>query len=258
VVDPVEDDPVVSDPVVTDPAPETTAAPEESIPPVEEVAVVDDATIQQQVAAVVGPDIGATVTNGIVLLTGQTDAATADASATAAGTVDGVQGVDDQILRLQAEEVCTDVIQAQSRWVCITSAEFDGTTLFAQFDFGFNEGDPIPNTDGGYHLHFFDGSVDDPIDAGSTAGGLSNGSGNWQIWDDVAGYQTDPFATFDGAPTQLCVEVANPTHSIENLDSGTCFPVTNTSGQNFSNPDVEAQVQVRRRVAVDSYVCTLD
>jgi len=251
---PVTGEPVETDPVVTDPAPETTAPADDTASPVDEV--IDDAAVQQAVTAVVDPNIGVVVTNGVALLTGRTDAATADASAAAARGVSGVAEVQDAVLRLQDEELCTDAIQAQGRWVCITNVEFDGTTLFASFDFEFNDGDANLNADGGYHLHFFNGDVDDPIDAGTPNGGASNGTGNWEIWDDPSGYSTDPIAIFNGVvPSQLCVEVANPTHSIENLESGNCFPVTVV--ENLSKPEVEAQVQVRRRVAGDEYVCTI-
>lgn len=244
------EEPVAADTTV---APDTTAVPDTTQP---EPEAPDDATIQAQVAGVIGSDLGVVVTNGVALLTGATDNDSANNAVSAAQSVEGVVDVNDAIVRLAENEVCTDDIRSQERWVCLTNVEFDGTTLFALYDFGLPDSNPSFEDEGGYHLHFFDGGVDEPIDAGTPNGGLSNGNGNWDIWDDPTGYRVDPFSVFKGVvPSQLCVEIANPTHSIENLESGTCFPVTMV--QNLTTPDVEASISRRRAVTDDSYVCSI-
>ncbi|MFK7916638.1 MAG: Hsp70 family protein [Ilumatobacter sp.] len=233
-------------------APENTVAPETTQP---EPEAPDDATIQAAVASVIGPDLGVFVDQGVALLTGRTDEDSANNAVSAAQGVEGVLGVTDEIVRLAENQVCTDEIQQQDRWVCITNAEFDGTTLFASFDFGFPADDAQLNTQGGYHLHFYNGDVNEPVDAGTPNGGLSNGSGLWEVWDDPSGYSTN-LGAFNGAlPSELCVEVANPTHSIENLDSGTCFPVATV--QALSTPDAEASISRRRAISSDNYVCNI-
>ena len=259
---PVGDEPVEEEPVDDEPVDTVAAETEETVAPdtvpaetVPEV-VVDDATLQAQVAAVIGPNLGVVVTDGVAALSGRTDAASADAAVAAAGAVEGVAAVQNNIAILLEDEVCTPEIQAQDRWVCITNAVFDGTTLEADFDFAFSVGNPSLDT-GDYHLHFYNGDLNTPEQAGGAdAGGASVGGAVWEIWDDPSGYRTDPIALWDAVPSRLCVEVANPGHAIENLESGTCFPVDIV--QNLTTPDVDAQVQVRRRVSGDSYVCKLD
>jgi hypothetical protein len=208
-----------------DSVPDTTEPPEVTQPP-----TIDDASLQANVnAAVAGvtPDVTSTVSAGVATLTGQTDNTTADAAVATAQGVEGVTSVNDAIGRLADDEVCGTDITSADRWACLDSVVFDGTTLRATF--AFENADEELNSNGGYHLHFFS-DVDEPIDAGTPNGGLSNGTGNWEVWDDPTGYTTDPFATFGAVPTRLCVEIANPTHSIENLASGNCWKVEQMSG----------------------------
>ncbi len=243
-------------PDVTDPAPSVTDAPSVSdVPPVSDVAPVDDATLQASVnAALAGvtPDVAATVSGGVATLSGRTDDATAGAAVAAAKGVEGIVSVSDAIDRLAADEVCGTDITSADRWSCLESVVFDGTTLRATFAFE-NAGEDL-DSNGGYHLHFFS-DVDEPVDAGTPDGGLSNGTGIWEVWDDETGYVTDPVAAFGAVPTRLCVEIANPTHSIENLSSGNCWPVEQVSG--FAPSGFAAMRSALPAPTGERHICTL-
>ncbi len=227
--EPVTDDSVAGEPVVEAPVAETTIPVEEpsaetTVP--EPPEVIDDATLSANVAAAVvavSPDVQSSVSGGVATLIGQTDAALAAAAFSAAASVDGIIDVVDQIIVLQADEVCTEEMQAADRWVCINSVTFDGTTIQASYAFG-NAGEDLSNA--AYHLHFYPDDFE-PIEAGTPngPGALSTAGAPWEVWDDPTGFFGDPIALFGAVPTRLCAEVANANHALENLESGNCWPV---------------------------------
>ncbi len=61
---------------------------------------------------------------------GPTPSASATAAASASGATPSASA-------LPADEQCTDAIMANTRWVCLTSATFDGTTLTIDYDADF-------------------------------------------------------------------------------------------------------------------------
>jgi hypothetical protein len=117
--------------------------------------------------------------------------------------------------------VCTDLIQSQPRWACITSATFDGTTINATYADNGTLWDTNSN-----HLHFFTGDLAPEKAGGSNGAGVSSGNGGWLIWDQAATF-TGAANQLTGSPDRLCVRVALSDHTLESLDSGNCFPVTN-------------------------------
>ena len=181
-------------------------------------------------AAVAGVAQGltATVAGGVATLNGAATDETIKASAEQAATgVEGVTSVVNQITVTPLDEQCTDLIMSQPRWVCLTSASFDGNTITAQYVIE-NAGVPF-DASNGFHMHVFGSSVD-PATAGQP-GDASIGGGAWLIWDDVNGFQgaLDQI-TVDGVlPEKLCVRIATINHTLESLESGNCIPIIDNS-----------------------------
>lgn len=124
-----------------------------------------------------------------------------------------------------ADEICSDLIQSQLRWTCITDAFVDADgNVVALFE--FDNGGTTFSTANGFHLHVFGGNID-PATAGAP-GDASIGGNPWQIWDLVPEFNLAPSAGWlvDGVvPEKICVRIATPSHTLESLDSGNCFPI---------------------------------
>lgn len=206
-------------------APESTAAPDTTTPPDATTPPVDDATIEalvQPIVAGVAPQASASVSGGVVTLAGEATEEQATDAINSVSAVPDVAGVDDQMVRRLADELCTESIMSLGRWACINSATFDGNEFRATFDFA-DGGEPF-NQAGGFHLHFFSDSFT-PERAGTDGAGESVGGGLWIVWDDTSGFTGTPGDFGGEEPTRLCVRIAQSDHSIASLTSGNCFPV---------------------------------
>jgi hypothetical protein len=137
------------------------------------------------------------------------------------------------------DEQCTDVIKANPRWVCLTSAVDDGTKITISYDAGWNGG--TPNVNGGFHLHIYGGDGTTPQDRimGTQAGG---GAGAWYVEDknpSVKPATSGEYKTIIGVGKRpkVCARIANGSHQLvpDNSGKGTyvtgnCIPITRNSG----------------------------
>ena len=115
---------------------------------------------------------------------------------------------------LPPDEQCTDAIMSNERWVCLTSARWDGATLVIEYEVDW--GGVTPNKDGGYHLHLYGGDGTNPPDTmmGSHA---PPPRGPWMIED-----QPSPLTYTEGASIveltrdqpKVCARIANSNHHL--------------------------------------------
>ncbi len=211
------------DPTTTAPVEDTTTPTDAPI-----VSVPDD-DLTEDVFLALKDSIGlleVSVAQGTVSLGGYADSTEdRDAARDMVGEIPGVEPpVINNILVHTEDELCTDLIQSQPRWACITDAwiDVDGSVnaIFESQDDGTNF-----SIGSSFHLHVF-GSQIDPINAGAD-GDASKGGGPWQVWDITPGFTDAPVAVFGSTeiPDKLCVRIATPRHTLESLDSGNCFPI---------------------------------
>jgi molecular chaperone DnaK len=145
---------------------------------------------------------------------------TPDPDATA-GPDDGAGGPgDSSVDELPADERCTDEIMANERWVCLTSATFDGTQLVIEFEAEWAGG--IPATNGGYHLHIYGGDGTTPAD--EIMGAHASNAGSWQVEDRPTPltYPADHrlVANLIGAHPKVCARIADPGHALVPAQGG--------------------------------------
>lgn len=193
--------------------------------------VLDDADIRTEVLEAIsfaGGPLEVEVVDGSTTITGTVFDETLEADAIAAAEgVAGVTDVVDNIDPLAEEFRCTDEIMARDRWVCITDASFDGTTVTASLI--ASEGTPW-STNGGFHFHVFAGNVD-PETAGVAGNGIASGGGSWQVWDQLPEFTGSPGQIGGDADIEsICIRVATDGHGLDSLDSGNCWPVERPEG----------------------------
>jgi actin-like ATPase involved in cell morphogenesis len=118
------------------------------------------------------------------------------------------------------DEQCTDAIQSNQRWVCLTSATFDGDSLLINYEAEW--AGSVPNISGGFHLHVYGGDGTDPPD--STMGSQADSPGQWHLEDQPGPLTFGPehrlVAELIRDNPKVCVRIANPDHSLAEADSG--------------------------------------
>jgi len=125
---------------------------------------------------------------------------------------------------LPPDEQCTEAIKQNPRWVCLTSATFDGLTLTADFVAEFGSSTPASS---GYHLHIYRSDV-------STG---SNGEPlHWYVETSSPSrlrVTSKAFALAVGDATKICARIANGQHGLVRdldggFDTGNCVSITKT------------------------------
>jgi hypothetical protein len=119
---------------------------------------------------------------------------------------------------LPPDEQCTDAIQSNQRWVCLTSAVLEGGQLVIDYDVEW--GGETPNKTDGYHVHLY-GADDGSNPAEETMGNQyepSGGRGDWLIEDlpSPLTYPGDHSLVTDiiGDSPKVCARIANGTHGL--------------------------------------------
>ncbi len=184
-------------------------------------------TVSTAVSAVVDEDfstVTASIVGGTVTLTGRAFDEDERDAATEAATMPGVTDVVDDMEVQTEDERCTDIVQSQPSWGCITSAMWDGNNVVATYVSSADRGGPALSINSGLHLHVYASSFE-PTAVG-TSGPFSDGSGNWQVWDtpETITVSLAQIGVAD-VPEKLCALIANQIHTIESLNSGTCWPI---------------------------------
>jgi actin-like ATPase involved in cell morphogenesis len=121
---------------------------------------------------------------------------------------------------------CTDEIKANKRWVCLTSAVFDGDKLVINYDSSWG-GPGEPNIRGDFHVHFYAAKdADNPPE--TTMGAQFPKHGRWYIDDQNPSVTTAGTSNFgqiisgSGRPRGplVCARVANGRHELVEDETG--------------------------------------
>lgn len=180
------------------------------------------------VSAVIDPifsTVEATIDGaGVVTLTGRAfDEGEAEAVLAAAG-MDGVTNLVNEMEIQTEDERCTEIVQTQPNFGCLTSAFWDGSNIQGSYLSSADFGGPALSVGSGLHLHLYASSFD-PSQVG-TPGPFSDGSGDWQVYDtpELIVVSLSQLGVSE-VPEKLCALIANQVHTIESLNSGTCWPI---------------------------------
>lgn len=130
---------------------------------------------------------------------------------------------------LPADEQCTDAIKANTRWVCLTSATFDGTTLTIDYDADF--ADTQPSVSNGFHLHIYGGDGVEP--AAEIMGTQASNRGDWYVEDQnpsVVTVGSSQFQAVGSEAEKVCARIADSQHALVEDDdggftTGNCVPI---------------------------------
>lgn len=131
-----------------------------------------------------------------------------------------------------ADEQCTEEIQSNERWVCLTSATFDGNEIVIEYQAEF--AGIAPDRHAGFHLHIYGGDGTNPPAEimGSQAGG---NAGDWYIEDEnpsVRAADSQDFLEAIGSdlPPKVCARIADSNHALVpdgngGFNTGNCVPI---------------------------------
>ncbi|MEU4694774.1 Hsp70 family protein [Actinoplanes sp. NPDC023714] len=130
-----------------------------------------------------------------------------------------------------ADEVCTDRIRSNPRWVCLTSAVIADGTLTIDYDVDFGGSDP--DVSGGYHLHIYGGDGTYPADHDMGSHAPKSERGDWYVEDarpSVLDTGSDRFRTAIGDAPKVCARIALAGHGLVQDTGGTyrtgnCVPI---------------------------------
>jgi molecular chaperone DnaK len=111
-----------------------------------------------------------------------------------------------------AVEECTDEIQANQRWICLTSASFDAQgRLVIEYDADF--AGAAPDKSFGFHMHLYGGDGVNP--PAEVMGFQSDNPGTWYIEDsDPAVIPADEVPSVIGDAPKVCARIAGPDHEL--------------------------------------------
>lgn len=130
---------------------------------------------------------------------------------------------------LPPDEQCTPEIQANDRWVCLTSATIADGQLVVEYVASF--AGASPNVNGGYHLHIYGGDgVTPPADIMGTH---SPTPGAWYIEDQptsVRAVSSSDFVNAIGDAPKVCARIAKSGHALVpdrfgGFATGNCVPL---------------------------------
>ncbi len=168
-----------------------------------------------------GPDGGGTPTAVGTPSTSTSVAASASAAPTPSASTPAVP----------ADEQCTDAIKANTRWVCLTGATFDGATLTIDYEADF--AGSTPNTAGGFHLHIYGGDgVTPPAEVMGTQ--ATDNRGSWYVEDQnpsIRKSSGNDYQKAIGDAPKVCARIADSKHQLVpdadgGFTTGNCVPIT--------------------------------
>ena len=136
-----------------------------------------------------------------------------------------------------ADQVCTDQIKSNPRWVCLTKATLNNKQLVIEYD---SSNTPFDVT-GGFHLHIYgtDGTGTNPPDR--IMGAQSRPAGNWYVEDknpSVRSITSGDYKEAIGANAKkVCARIANSRHELVpdasgagTFVTGNCVPIEVVTG----------------------------
>ncbi|HET6528995.1 MAG TPA: hypothetical protein VFH03_00050, partial [Actinoplanes sp.] len=131
-----------------------------------------------------------------------------------------------------ADELCTDEIKSNRRWVCLTSAVIADGKLTLAYDVEYAGSKPDVNR--GYHVHFYGGDGKNPPDHLMGSHAPKNLRGKY-FYDDrrpsTLSLSDDLFTTVIGKAPKVCARIAIAGHGLvpdnNNMyKTGNCWPIT--------------------------------
>jgi hypothetical protein len=138
------------------------------------------------------------------------------------------------------DEQCTEEIKANPRWVCLTSAVFDGNKITISYDASWNGGQPALDS---FHVHFWAAkNGNNPPE--TTKGTQFPDHGGWYIDDQEPSVRKINSADFregigaNGQPraAKVCARIADAQHRLVEdktgngtYHTGNCVKITNSS-----------------------------
>ncbi len=130
---------------------------------------------------------------------------------------------------LPPDEQCTDQIKANTRWVCLTRATFDGTTLTIEYEAEF--AGSTPNVSGGFHLHIYGGDGTEP--PAEVMGTQATNRGAWYVEDQnpsIRKASSSDYQKAIGNAPKVCARIANSKHALVpdadgGFATGNCVPI---------------------------------
>jgi molecular chaperone DnaK len=131
-----------------------------------------------------------------------------------------------------ADELCTDEIKANRRWVCLTSAVVANGKITIKYDVDF--AGSTPDVSGGYHLHMYGGDGTYPPDHTMGSHAAPSTQGKWYVEDrrpSVLDTDDKRFKTAIGNAKKVCARIAIAGHGLvpdnnNTYKTGNCVPIT--------------------------------
>jgi hypothetical protein len=130
-----------------------------------------------------------------------------------------------------ADELCTDEIKSNPRWVCLTSAVIANGKITIKYTFDY--GGSTPNVDTGYHLHIYGGDGKNPPDYTMSSHWPKNkGKYYWEARQpSVLDINSPTFINAIGKARKVCARIAIAGHGLEpdtkgGYKTGNCVPIT--------------------------------
>ncbi len=155
------------------------------------------------------------------------------APAGAAGNQPSSSGAVTPTKVVPVDELCTEAIKSNKRWVCLTKATISKSEI--RVEYTFDNGGSAFNINGGFHVHLYGANADgsDPADTVMGAQAPRSERGNWYIEDkqpSVHRAGTSQYQALDGNP-KVCARIANGQHELVpdaqgTFDTGNCVPLT--------------------------------
>ena len=131
------------------------------------------------------------------------------------------------------DELCSDAIKANPRWVCLTSATMTNDELRIEYEFEDN-GNAF-SISRGFHLHIYGASADGSDPPASVMGSHSNNQGSWYVEDKQPSVHRNGGDQYDvvGDSPKVCARIAQSAHRLVpdvsgqgTFVTGNCVPVT--------------------------------
>ena len=131
-----------------------------------------------------------------------------------------------------ADELCTDEIKSNRRWVCLTSAVIANGKITIKYDVEY--AGSKPDVDTGYHVHLYGGDGKNPPDHVMSSHTPQGQRGKY-YYDDrqpsVLGTGDTRFKTAIGNAPKVCARIAIAGHGLvpdtrSTYKTGNCVPIT--------------------------------
>jgi molecular chaperone DnaK len=131
-----------------------------------------------------------------------------------------------------ADELCTDEIKSNPRWVCLTSAVVADGKLTIDYDVDW--AGSTPDVSGGFHLHVYGGDGTYPADHDMGSHAPKKDQGDWYVEDrnpSVLDTSENRYKNAISDAPKVCARIALAGHGLvpdknDTYKTGNCVPIT--------------------------------